>query len=49
VGSRAPSCVADTRKTSAQLAQEKEILQKMLDVVEQRDELVGLLEEQRLK
>nr|CAB3263831.1 protein-methionine sulfoxide oxidase mical3a [Phallusia mammillata] len=39
----------DTRKTSAQLAQEREILQKMLDVVEQRDELVGLLEEQRVK
>uniref|UniRef100_F6UPR3 BMERB domain-containing protein n=1 Tax=Ciona intestinalis TaxID=7719 RepID=F6UPR3_CIOIN len=39
----------DTRKTSEQLSQEKEILRKMLEVVEQRDELVGLLEEQRLK
>ena len=41
--------LSDTRKTSKQLAQEKEILQKMLENVEQRDELVGLLEEQCLK
>uniref|UniRef100_H2ZHV9 BMERB domain-containing protein n=1 Tax=Ciona savignyi TaxID=51511 RepID=H2ZHV9_CIOSA len=39
----------DTRKTSQQLSQEREILRKMLEVVEQRDELVGLLDEQRLK
>ncbi|XP_076811429.1 protein-methionine sulfoxide oxidase mical3b-like isoform X1 [Clavelina lepadiformis] len=39
----------DTHKTSSQLAEEKAILQKMLEVVEQRDELVRLLEKLRLK
>lgn len=36
-------------KTEAELAEEKRILNEMLEVVEQRDSLVALLEEQRLR
>ncbi|XP_019749580.1 protein-methionine sulfoxide oxidase mical3a isoform X8 [Hippocampus comes] len=41
--------VDDHLKTEKELAQEKQILNEMLDVVEQRDALVALLEEQRLR
>lgn len=40
---------ADHLKTEKELAQEKQILNEMLEVVEQRDALVALLEEQRLR
>lgn len=36
-------------KSEEELAQEKQILNEMLEVVEQRDALVALLEEQRLR
>lgn len=39
----------DNLKTEKELAQEKQILNEMLEVVEQRDALVALLEEQRLR
>lgn len=39
----------DHLKTEKELAQEKQILNEMLEVVEQRDALVALLEEQRLR
>ncbi|XP_055365628.1 protein-methionine sulfoxide oxidase mical3a isoform X28 [Betta splendens] len=41
--------VEDHLKTEQELAQEKQILSEMLEVVEQRDALVALLEEQRLR
>nr|DBA30292.1 TPA: hypothetical protein GDO54_006297 [Pyxicephalus adspersus] len=41
--------VEDNLKTEQELADEKKILNEMLDVVEQRDALVALLEEQRLR
>ncbi|XP_076841824.1 protein-methionine sulfoxide oxidase mical3a isoform X14 [Brachyhypopomus gauderio] len=41
--------VDDHSKTSVELAEEKRILNEMLEVVEQRDSLVALLEEQRLR
>ncbi|KAM9312985.1 F-actin-monooxygenase MICAL3 [Gastrophryne carolinensis] len=41
--------VEDNLKTEPELAEEKRILNEMLDVVEQRDALVALLEEQRLR
>ncbi|XP_077592648.1 protein-methionine sulfoxide oxidase mical3a-like isoform X5 [Stigmatopora nigra] len=41
--------VEDHLKTEKELAQEKQILNEMLEVVEQRDSLVALLEEQRLR
>ncbi|XP_072551016.1 protein-methionine sulfoxide oxidase mical3a isoform X13 [Salminus brasiliensis] len=41
--------VDDHLKTEAELAEEKQILNEMLEVVEQRDSLVALLEEQRLR
>ncbi|KAL0968499.1 hypothetical protein UPYG_G00267670 [Umbra pygmaea] len=41
--------VEDHLKTEEELAQEKRILNEMLEVVEQRDSLVALLEEQRLR
>nr|XP_015208646.1 PREDICTED: protein-methionine sulfoxide oxidase MICAL3 isoform X4 [Lepisosteus oculatus] len=41
--------VDDHLKTEEELAEEKRILNEMLDVVEQRDSLVALLEEQRLR
>ncbi|XP_035381060.1 protein-methionine sulfoxide oxidase mical3a isoform X2 [Electrophorus electricus] len=41
--------VDDHLKTSTELAEEKRILNEMLEVVEQRDSLVALLEEQRLQ
>ncbi|KAM7396411.1 hypothetical protein PAMP_019452 [Pampus punctatissimus] len=41
--------VEDHLKTERELAQEKQILNEMLEVVEQRDALVALLEEQRLR
>ncbi|XP_061532814.1 protein-methionine sulfoxide oxidase mical3a isoform X4 [Phycodurus eques] len=41
--------VEDHLKNEKELAQEKQILNEMLDVVEQRDALVALLEEQRLR
>ncbi|KAK1166823.1 MICAL C-terminal-like protein, partial [Acipenser oxyrinchus oxyrinchus] len=40
--------VDDHLKTEEELAEEKRILNEMLEVVEQRDSLVALLEEQRL-
>lgn len=51
----APSCqlssgpLPDHLKTEGELAEEKKILNEMLEVVEQRDSLVALLEEQRLR
>ena len=39
----------DHLKNEKELAQEKQILNEMLEVVEQRDALVALLEEQRLR
>lgn len=39
----------DDMKTEKELAEEKQILSEMLEVVEQRDSLVALLEEQRLR
>lgn len=39
----------DHLKTEEELAEEKRILNEMLEVVEQRDALVALLEEQRLR
>ncbi|XP_040201288.1 F-actin-monooxygenase MICAL3 isoform X14 [Rana temporaria] len=41
--------VEDNLKTEEELSDEKKILNEMLDVVEQRDALVALLEEQRLR
>ncbi|XP_078715109.1 F-actin-monooxygenase MICAL3 isoform X16 [Lampetra fluviatilis] len=41
--------VDDAQKSEAELSEEKRILSEMLDVVEQRDSLVALLEEQRLR
>ncbi|XP_014792751.1 PREDICTED: protein-methionine sulfoxide oxidase MICAL3 isoform X20 [Calidris pugnax] len=41
--------VEDHLKTDEELSEEKKILNEMLDVVEQRDSLVALLEEQRLR
>uniref|UniRef100_A0A8B9KR28 F-actin monooxygenase n=1 Tax=Astyanax mexicanus TaxID=7994 RepID=A0A8B9KR28_ASTMX len=41
--------VDDHLKTETELAEEKQILNEMLEVVEQRDSLVALLEEQRLR
>ncbi|XP_038146860.1 protein-methionine sulfoxide oxidase mical3a isoform X24 [Cyprinodon tularosa] len=41
--------VEDHLKSEKELAQEKQILNEMLEVVEQRDALVALLEEQRLR
>lgn len=40
---------SDHLKTEEELAEEKRILNEMLEVVEQRDALVALLEEQRLR
>lgn len=40
---------ADHLKTEEELSEEKKILNEMLEVVEQRDSLVALLEEQRLR
>ncbi|XP_041746539.2 protein-methionine sulfoxide oxidase mical3a isoform X5 [Coregonus clupeaformis] len=41
--------IEDHLKTEVELAREKHILNEMLEVVEQRDSLVALLEEQRLR
>lgn len=41
--------VEDHLKTEEELSEEKKILNEMLEVVEQRDALVALLEEQRLR
>ncbi|XP_073785975.1 protein-methionine sulfoxide oxidase mical3a isoform X37 [Danio rerio] len=41
--------IDDHLKTEEELAEEKQILNEMLEVVEQRDSLVALLEEQRLR
>ncbi|KAL4612797.1 protein-methionine sulfoxide oxidase mical3a-like isoform X1 [Arapaima gigas] len=41
--------VEDHLKSEAELSEEKQILNEMLEVVEQRDALVALLEEQRLR
>uniref|UniRef100_A0A671SG97 F-actin monooxygenase n=1 Tax=Sinocyclocheilus anshuiensis TaxID=1608454 RepID=A0A671SG97_9TELE len=41
--------VDDHLKTEEELAEEKQILNEMLEVVEQRDSLVALLDEQRLR
>ncbi|KAM6216540.1 F-actin-monooxygenase MICAL3 isoform 3-T3 [Rhynchocyon petersi] len=41
--------VEDHLKTEGELSEEKRILNEMLEVVEQRDSLVALLEEQRLR
>lgn len=40
---------SDHLKTEKELAKEKQILNEMLEVVEQRNDLVALLEEQRLQ
>lgn len=40
---------SDHLKTEEELAKEKRILNEMLEVVEQRNDLVALLEEQRLQ
>ncbi|XP_078582152.1 uncharacterized protein LOC144865376 isoform X18 [Branchiostoma floridae x Branchiostoma japonicum] len=40
--------VIDSKKTPEELAEEKRILDEMLEVVEQRDALVAMLEEERL-
>lgn len=40
---------SDHLKSEKELAEEKQILNEMLEVVEQRDALVALLEEQRLR
>lgn len=42
-------CRADHLKQDWQLLEERLILEEMLEVVEQRDSLVSLLEEQRLQ
>lgn len=42
-------CCPDHLKTEEELSEEKKILNEMLEVVEQRDALVALLEEQRLR
>ncbi|XP_055505307.1 F-actin-monooxygenase MICAL2-like isoform X1 [Leucoraja erinacea] len=39
--------VEDFRKTEKEIAEEKQMLSEMLEVIEQRDKLVALLEEQR--
>lgn len=41
--------LSDHLKEEEELAEERRILEEMLDVVEQRDALVALLEEQRLR
>ncbi|XP_078060828.1 F-actin-monooxygenase MICAL3-like, partial [Mustelus asterias] len=41
--------IDDNLKSSEELSEEKQILNEMLEVVEQRDSLVALLEEQRLR
>lgn len=41
--------LSDHLKSEKELAEEKQILNEMLEVVEQRDALVALLEEQRLR
>lgn len=46
---RCSSLSSDHLKSEKELAQEKQILNEMLEVVEQRDALVALLEEQRLR
>lgn len=43
------SLYPDQLKTDEELSEEKKILNEMLEVVEQRDSLVALLEEQRLR
>lgn len=43
------SISVDHLKTEEELSEEKRILNEMLEVVEQRDSLVALLEEQRLR
>lgn len=48
VGLTSPPC-PDHLKTEEELSEEKRILNEMLEVVEQRDALVALLEEQRLR
>lgn len=44
-----PPPSSDHLKTEEELAKEKQILNEMLEVVEQRNDLVALLEEQRLQ
>ncbi|XP_041052878.1 protein-methionine sulfoxide oxidase mical2b isoform X4 [Carcharodon carcharias] len=41
--------VDDSKKTEKEIAEEKQVLNEMLDVIKQRDKLVILLEEQRLQ
>ncbi|XP_078405492.1 F-actin-monooxygenase MICAL2-like isoform X2 [Cetorhinus maximus] len=41
--------VDDSKKTEKEIAEEKQILNEMLDVIKERDKLVTLLEEQRLQ
>ncbi|KAI8506728.1 [F-actin]-monooxygenase mical3 [Branchiostoma belcheri] len=41
--------IDDSKKTPEELAEEKRILDEMLEVVEQRDALVAMLEEERLR
>ncbi|XP_067849699.1 F-actin-monooxygenase MICAL2-like [Heptranchias perlo] len=46
---RARMAVDDSRKTEKEIAEEKQLLNEVLDVVERRDKLVVLLEEQRIQ
>lgn len=44
------SCIiADTKKSASELQEEQEILSDIMKMVEKRDMLVSILEEQRLK
>lgn len=42
-------CCADCKKSAAELAEEQALLGEVMKVVEERDRLVSLLEEQRLQ
>lgn len=44
-----PVCISDTKKSASELQEEQEILSEIMKMVEKRDMLVSVLEEQRLK
>ena len=44
-----PYIFSETKKTSEETDEEKKILDELLEVVEQRDALVAMLEEDRLR
>lgn len=46
---RLPAFSADTKKSATELQEEQEILSEIMRTVEKRDQLVSVLEEQRLK